>query len=105
MNRISITFAFLLSLFTTQNLFSQDSDEHEHKFCFHFDDEEYFAFDFKGRPRIETSYGISSLHWHNFGASFEKVALAEIRLGYTSQKTNKYSEQIVNFNDVFFFRK
>lgn len=81
--------------------------------CHDFDFEwgkEVVDFGIKGSPTISVSYGQSQINLKNFGGSFANPNFPELKLGYTTIRASKYSEDVLKykFNHIFvgnFFTK
>lgn len=53
---------------------------------------------FRGSPTITMNYGLSKMSIHNFDAKFADPRMAEIKLGYTTQRPSKRSEDILRYS-------
>lgn len=67
-----------------------DEDESE----WNFDD-----FSFRGRPTIETPYGVANTGLKSIDNDFMKAGIAELRLGYATQKDVK--DNIIKYSNKF----
>lgn len=65
--------------------------------CDNFEDK-MMAYTFRGAPTITLNYGSSKMSIHNFQESFADPALIELKLGYTTQRPSKKSEDIIKYN-------
>lgn len=97
----------------TLSIHSEGESASESAEChdFHFDwGEEAMDFGINGSPTISVSYGQSQMGLKNFSSRFANPNLFELKLGYTTLRDSKYSEDILKykFNHIFlgnFFTK
>lgn len=89
----------------------ESASESEECHDFHFDwGEEAMDFGINGSPTISVSYGQSQINLKDFSGSFANPNLLELKLGYTTLRASKYSEDVLKhkFNHIFvgnFFTK
>lgn len=101
---IMLSFALLLS---SQNLFAQtedDEDEAKEDSIIEFDDD--FDFDpeflkFSGKPTISLNYGFGKNSHIDFLETLSKPNLAEVRFGYTTERTLKQHENLMRYQHRF----
>lgn len=111
------TLKLLLSLIIFLGIHSYSQEEsdslttHEDEECVS-DKEDWYEFDFdwerngfalKGSPSISLSYGQSEINHKNFTKGFADPKLIELKLGYTTLRPSKYSEDILRYkyNNAF----
>lgn len=90
------------SLATQEN--TEEMEEWEDCHSFNFDwEEEANQFGLKGSPTISLSYGQSQINLKNFSSSFSDPQFPEVKLGYTTVRMSKYSDDILKyrFNNIF----
>ena len=96
-------FIFGISLFAQEesdSLFTQEDEEcvsnKEDWYDFDFDWDRD-GFELKGSPTISLSYGQSKPNHKDFVGNFEKPNLLELKLGYTTLRPYKYSDDILKY--------
>lgn len=88
-------FLTLLILFIlTSQIFAQKSSTSK--------DYERFKW-FKSKPSIEVSYGLSDIKLNGYNSNFANVGLLELKLGFTSQQTSKFSRDVLRYHNGFLF--
>jgi hypothetical protein len=98
---ISVFLTFFFFNITQAQEESDSSSTNEETFNNH---EDWFDFDWdrdgfqlKGSPTISLSYGQSKPNHKDFVGSFEKPYLLELKLGYTTLRPYKYSDDILKY--------
>jgi len=92
--KIILPVIFLSTLFFSNHSFSQDSSKAGEGWKWEWDDAEEFTNWESKSPTISLIYGFSDLYRNDVTSSFAKNNLAELRLGYTSLQTSKYSDML-----------
>ena len=72
------------------------------------DDWDDFDFDFDlfdnyKSPSVSLTYGFSSINIHNFSGSFTDPNIPQLKLGYTTEKTNRESDGILDYKYNYLF--
>jgi hypothetical protein len=73
-------------------------DEDWEDFDFEFD-----LFDTHKAPSISVTYGFSSINLENFSGSFADPNIPELKLGYTTEKSNREADGILNYKYNYLF--
>jgi len=61
-------------------------------------DDNVMKYTLRGSPTITVNYGLSKMSIHNFSEDFADPRSFEVKLGYTTQRVTKKSEDIVRYS-------
>lgn len=90
-----------LSFFTYINLSAQDEDSTKEKW-YDWNDNEWFEWEFHGKPFIEVNYGFGTPKHNKLISNFADVGLGEIKLGYAS-RDSYWEDDIIEFSEKYLF--
>ncbi len=102
-----VAFIILSGCFT---LFAQNEpdtnkskDTYRHHKYRHQERFRFWENEFRGNPTLSLSYGISKISMKDFGSTFAKPGMMELKLGYTHQNSSWNSDNILDYSFRYFY--
>lgn len=93
-----VSFSFLAYI----NLSAQDENDSTKENWYDWNDNEWFEWEFHGKPFIEVNYGLGTPKHDKLISKFADVGLGEIKLGYAS-RDSYWEDDIIEFSEKYLF--